>query len=133
MALSSSKDITKKFGLTLPPKVAQLFDKGWKSYDGFFIKELPNYQSDPHTGMKIKFDDKKARSQGEEWDVEWDDALPFFPLALITFEDGEADAQLLAVDIENSLCPVVMFEHETGEFEEVADSLDEFLGDLVKP
>lgn len=40
------------------------------------------------------------------------------------------EPNFLLVDISDEDCPVVMWEHETGEFEEIAASLEDFLSDL---
>lgn len=40
------------------------------------------------------------------------------------------EANFLLVDVGQDACPVVIWEHETGEFEEISPSLKEFLAKL---
>jgi hypothetical protein len=54
-------------------------------------------------------------------------AEDLIPFGAIYLTDDYRDAQFLLVDASKPECPVRMFEHETGEFEEVADSIDAFL------
>lgn len=57
-----------------------------------------------------------------------DDFAGWVPLATI----GMEESQVLLCKVTDPACPVAMWEHETGEPEPVADSLDAFLSSLTE-
>jgi hypothetical protein len=129
--------IEAKFHVTLPKRYKDFLEKGEnEKYDGWF-GEIPSYE-----GLtQVFFTGKDLESFiNDEWPDDdsyghpsatmniFEDDLGYVPLATI----GKEEEQFLVADASEGKCPVFMWEHETGEFEPVSDSLDKFLKSLKK-
>ena len=68
----------------------------------------------------------KVQRVFDDWDIEREEHPTLIPLLQI----DPQEANFLLTDIGKAECPVVMWEHETGEFDEVFPSLDTFLSGL---
>lgn len=93
-------------------------------YQGKFAVDLPGYGDE--VKLKVRFAHKSLATKIEDNDIDADEYPEFMPLAELTGEP-----QFLAIDRSKRQCPVFMWEHETGDFELYAKSLDAFLGTLV--
>ncbi len=116
--------IEKRHAVTIGPRLRQFFETEWQAFDGQVVRELPSYQSD--TGLSLRFGDGAILEQAKDWEVDWSRLAGWLPLAELVDTSGEAEAQFLVVRAEAPHA-VGMWEHETGEVEDAADSLDEFL------
>ena len=76
------------------------------------------------------FDEESGMPYGHTSATEIDfenDLQGWIPLATI----GEEESQVLLCRVDDPVCPVGMWEHETNSVVAVADSLDDFLASLV--
>lgn len=116
--------IEQRHRVTIGPRLRAFLEGEWRTVDGRVVLELPSYQSD--TGLALRFGDSAILEMAKDWDVDWSALAGWLPLAELVDHTGEVEAQFLVVRAEAPHA-VGMWEHETGEVEEAAESLDEFL------
>ncbi len=102
-------------------------DRLYLEYKGTFVTGLPG--DDPSSAVKLRFDDREMLDREtffDDHDIDLTSATSIYPLA--TLKDAP---QFLALDISVRECPVLVWEHETGEFTPIAQSLKAFVGSLL--
>lgn len=119
-------EIEARHGARIGNRLRAFIDGEWEKFEGRVVASLPTYQSDPDTGLTLRFGDLEILPSAVDWDVDWADHSGWIPLAQILGSSQEPEAQFLVVRA-SAPHAVGMWEHETGEIEEVAGSLDELL------
>ncbi len=109
-------------------------EKKYEKFDGKKFP-MPSYEG----GIVVRFakkDDGGALEVPsllhEAGDFDEEAAQDLIPFGAIWLNDEYRDAQFILIDSTKPQCPVVMFEHETGQFEAVAESIDEFLKSEIR-
>lgn len=133
--------IEQKFDLRLPARFRSFLASNPEELSGKKCS-LPHYQNP----MAVYFDGTELESFiNDDWpDFDEESGMPYghtsateidfendlqgwIPLATI----GEEESQVLLCRVDDPVCPVGMWEHETNSVVAVADSLDDFLASLV--
>ena len=129
MSDSFSQQLCDTYGLDKSglPSAYQTFLEAMESWNGKTIHGFMGYEAD--APLTVNFTAPWLLEEVEVFDdndISRDDNPTLIPLMQI----DPHEANFLLTDIGKEACPVVMWEHETGEFEEISPSLETFLARL---
>jgi len=132
------KRVMAAFNVTLAPRYEQfLTKKEWQKYDGRFA-DVPSYQKPLQvhlTGQQLESffhdewpEDEPDYGHPSATEVDLGGKEGWVPLATL----GDEEPQFLVVNVNETKCPVAMWEHESARFVACAQTLDAFLASLEK-
>ena len=107
----------------VPAKLVTFMRDRAKQYTGRTLTRVPGYQRT--AALRVKFLRRPSDALFDENDVDAGAFPNYRPLAELVDE-----AQFLVANVAKPALPVLMWEHETGEFRPVAKSLDALLARL---